>query len=131
MTLSAVISHKPRALGPLAVALPDPPAGEAFTKGQWSSLLAIMDTVVPSFRRDTVATDKINQHAISDAEYTKTLEHLQANVSQALGTAALDEYLEERPSNNPGFCELLLRTLVVFASETARKSLSLVLSALK
>ena len=131
MTFPAVISHKAGALAPLAVALPDPPAGEVFTKGQWSSLLAIMDTVVPSVRRDTVATDKINQHAILDAEYTKTLENLQANVSQAQGTAALDEYLEERPSDNPRFCELLLRTLVVFTSETARKRLSLVLSALK
>lgn len=131
MTLPAVISPKPGTHAPLAVALPNPPTGEAFTEGQWSSLLAIMDTVIPSVRRDAVATDKINQHAISDAEYTKTVEHLQANVSQAPGTAALDEYLEERPSDNPRFCELLLTTLVVFTNETARKKLSLVLSALK
>ena len=93
--------------------------------------MAIMDTVIPSVRRDTVSTDRINQHAISDAEYTKTVEHMQANVLQAPGMAALEEYLEERPSNNPRLCELLLRTLVVFTSETARRRLSLVLSALK
>ncbi|OBT91780.1 hypothetical protein VE01_09366 [Pseudogymnoascus verrucosus] len=130
MTLLAVIPPKAGSHAPIAVALPDPPASEAFTEGQWTSLLAIMDTVVPSVRRDAVATDKINQHAISDVEYAKAAEHLQGNVSQASGTAALDAYLEERPSDNPQFCELLMRTLVVFTSETARKRLSLVLSAL-
>lgn len=93
--------------------------------------MAIIDTVIPSVRRDVVSTDHINQHAISDAEYTNMVEHLQANISQAPGTAALEEYLEERPSDNPRLCELLLRTLMVFTSETARTQLSLVLSALK
>jgi len=43
----------------------------------------------------------------------------------------LDEYLDEKPSNNPRFQALLQRILSVFAPEDSRKGLSFVLSTLK
>jgi hypothetical protein len=124
--IPAVISSKPGALAPLSIALPDPPLSEDFTEWQWNTLLAIMDAVVPSVGRGAATTDN-NQHSISEAEYTKMVEHLQKNVVEAPNTAALDAYLLERPSDNPRFQSLLKRTLVVHTSETARRKLSLVL----
>ena len=118
-------------LAPLATALPEGPAGEPFTAAQWTTLMAIMDAVIPSIRRETTTTDKISQLTISDVEYNTAVHHLQKTVVNAPDSESLDEYLNERPSENPRFQDLLMRTLVFYARDDARKGLSFVLSTLK
>ena len=109
-------------LAPMVPPMPDPPTGEAFTPEQWTTLLAIMDTIVPSIKRG---------QTISDAEYSQLTAHLKKTVVEAPEGAALDEFLEEKPSDNPRFCALLKRSLVLYSREDVRKNLLFILWALK
>jgi hypothetical protein len=116
------------ALAPLAIPLPDPPAGEYFTPAQWETLLALMDTVIPSIRR---TEDKPFQVTVSDTTYEAAVEHLKKNVVGAPDREALDRYLDERASEIPEFQDLLKRTLIHYARDDAKKALAGLLSALK
>lgn len=118
-------------LAPLAAALPDPPAELPFTEANWKTLLAIMDTVIPSIRRETQATDKSTQLAITDVQYNTTVNHLKDTVTNAPDSESLDEYLDERPTENKRFRELLQRTFVFNVRDDAKKGLGFILAALK
>lgn len=118
-------------LAPLAAALPEPPAELPFTEANWTTLLAIMDTVIPSIRRETQATNKVTQLTISDMEYNTAVSHLKDTVTSAPDSESLDEYLDERPSENPRFRELLQRTFVNNVKDDARNGLGFILAALK
>ena len=118
-------------LAPLAAALPEGPDGEAFTAEQWTTLLAIMDTVIPSIRRETASTNPKSHFIVSEQEYDTAAFHLQKTVVDPPDRESLDKYLDERPSDNPRFQDLLKRTLVFYGREDSRKGLALVLSTLK
>jgi hypothetical protein len=59
------------------------------------------------------------------------MDHLKKTVVGAPDSEALDMYLEEKPSDNPGFHELLKRTLVAYSRKDVRQNLVFILSALK
>ena len=118
-------------LAPLANPLPDLPPGEPFTEEQWTILMAIMDTIIPSVRRDSTTNDMISQLVVPDVEYDTAVDHLKETVVDPPTSEALDKYLDERPSVNPRFQSLLKRSLGQYAPEQARKGLSFVLSTLK
>jgi hypothetical protein len=119
------------ALAPIATPVPDGPTELPFSELQWSTLLAIMDTVIPSIRRETTTNNKINQLTISDAEYNKTVKHLKKTLVNSPDSESLDEYLDEKPSDNQRFQALLQRTLSTFVRDDAKQALSLVLTTLK
>jgi hypothetical protein len=119
------------ALAPLATPVPDGPTELPFSELQWSTLLAIMDTVIPSIRRETTTNDKINQLTISDVEYNKTVKHLKKTLANSPDSESLDEYLDEKPSDNQRFQAMLQRTLSTFVRDDTRQGLSLVLTTLK
>jgi hypothetical protein len=119
------------ALAPIATPVPDGPTELPFSELQWSTLLAIMDTVIPSIRRETTTNNKINQLTISDAEYNKTVKHLKKTLVNSPDSESLDEYLDEKPSDNQRFQALLQRTLSTFVRDDAKQGLSLVLTTLK
>lgn len=119
------------ALTPLATPVPDGPTELPFSELQWSTLLAIMDTVIPSIRRETTTNNTINQLTISDVEYNKTVKHLKKTLANSPDSKSLDEYLDEKPSDNQRFQALLQRTLSTFVRDDARQGLSLILTTLK
>jgi hypothetical protein len=119
------------ALAPLATPLPDGPSELPFSELQWATLLAIMDTVIPSIRRQTTTSTQINQLTISDVEYNQTVQQLKKTLVNSPTSEALDEYLDEKPSDNPRFQALLQRTLSTFAHDDAKQGLSFVLTTLK
>jgi hypothetical protein len=119
------------ALAPLATPVPDGPTELPFSELQWSTLLAIMDTVIPSIRRETTTNNTINQLTISDVEYNKTVKHLKKTLANSPDSESLDEYLDEKPSDNQRFQALLQRTLSTFVMDDARQGLSLILTTLK
>lgn len=121
----------PQVLAPLATPLPDGPAEALFNELQWATLMAIMNTVIPSIRRDTTSSNKKNQLTISDVEYNNTVNHLKKVLVNSPDSESLDEYLDEKPSDNPRFRALLLRSLSTFARDDAKKGLSFVLTTLK
>src|ERR1700730_58107 len=120
--------HLMENLAPLAPPLPDPPAGEVFTSNQWQILMSIMDTIIPSIRRESSKSDGITQLTISDETYNAAVAHLKKTVKDAPDSESLGKYLDEKPSDNPDFQDLLKRSLVHFAREDARKGLAFILS---
>jgi hypothetical protein len=118
-------------LAPLAVALPDPPIDQFFTDEQWRTLMAIMDTVIPSIRRESATSQNISELTIKDGEYNAAMQHLKDNVIDAPDSDSLKEYLEEKPSDNAAFQKLLQKSVLYYSTEDARKGLAFVLSTLK
>lgn len=127
----SIIGSTQPVLVPLVSPLPDPPAEGVFSPEQWTTLMAMMDAVVPSIKRGPKARSTRSQQTITDAEYNKLLEHLNKTVVGAPDSNALDVYLAERPSDSPRFQALLKRSLVAFSRDDIRKNLLFVLSALK
>ena len=121
-------------LAPLATPLPEPPAGEAFTSDQWQILMSIMDTIIPSVQRESFASDGLSRVTISDEKYNATMLRLKRATlagPDVPNGKSLENYLDEKPSDNPDFQDLLKRSLVHFAREDARKGLAFILSTLK
>lgn len=118
-------------LAPLATPLPEPPAGEVFTGDQWLILMSIMDTIIPSIRRESNKTDGVSQLTISDEKYNTTVAHLKKTITDAPDSESLDMYFDEKPSDIPDFQDLLKRSLVHFAREDARKGITFILSILR
>ncbi|KAF8858647.1 hypothetical protein BDZ45DRAFT_802417 [Acephala macrosclerotiorum] len=120
-----------RVAAPLTAPLPDPPAGNYFTEEQWTTLMAIMDTVVPSIKRESVATSpSLSEEHIPDTILSAASDRLKRAVTNAPTQAQLDEYLAEKPSDNPEFHELVKRTLIDYSREDARKGFSFLLTAM-
>ena len=118
-------------LAPLANPLPDLPPGEQFSEEQWKILMAIMDTVIPSVRKDTTTSNKLEQLTLSEDQYKSAVDHVKGTVVDAPTGEALDEYLGERPSANPQFQSLLKRYLGQYSPDHAKKGLAFILSTLK
>lgn len=120
------------AIAPLAAPLPDPPAGDAFTPAQWTTLLAIMDTIVPAIHRESVTPSSTSTvQAVPDVQYNAVVHEVREKVKDLPKDDELDGYYSERASQCPGFEDLLKRTLVDYSRSDARKGLALVLSTLK
>jgi hypothetical protein len=125
------MASKMEGLAPLVAALPEQPSELPFTEANWTTLLAIMDTVIPSIRRETQATDKSTQLSISDVQYNTTVTYLKNTITNPPDSESLDEYLDEKPSDNPRFRELLQRTFMSYVKDDAKKGLGFILATLK
>ncbi|UKZ74728.1 hypothetical protein TrVFT333_002398 [Trichoderma virens FT-333] len=91
-----------------------------------------MDTVVPSVGKITSHRlgDDQSRQLVTEVEYSALENHVLERVTDAPRGHDLEAYLEERPSNNKDFNELLLRTLVVYSPLSMQASLKAVLSTL-
>jgi len=119
-------------LAPLTVSLPEgPSAKEYFTEAQWTTLMAIMDTVIPSVLRESTTDHELGRLTITDVQCNTAADHIRRNVVDAPDMESLDGYLNERPSDIPAFEDLLKRMLVFYVRDDARKRLTFVLSILK
>lgn len=117
-------------LAPIVAPLPDPPEGQYFTDIQWSTLMAIMDTVIPSIHKASITSDPSGQLSVPDDEYDNAVAHMRKTVCSPPSNEALDAFLNEKPSDIPEFQDILLRTLSIYAREDARKVLAFVLTTL-
>ena len=114
-------------VGHLPTLLPDGPEESPFTEANWNTLLAIMDTVIPSISREK-KTSNSNQRPISETEYQATVDQL---VVDPPNEKDLNDYFNERASDIPAFHELLKRMLAHYTPEDSRKGLGFILSSLK
>ena len=119
---------------PLDAPLPPPPEGEVLTASQWTTLLAIADTIIPSIEMPTSASPQ--KLCLQKGEYTAAIHTLEKKTSAPTTThlANLDlseRYLQEFASSVPEFRHLLRRTLGEFVREDARKGIRVILSALE
>ena len=114
-------------IAPIVAPLPDPPEGQYFTELQWSTLMAIMDTVIPSIHRASLANDPASQLSVPDGEYSDAVTHMQTTISSPPSNEALEAYLNEKPSDIPAF-QISPPKPTIYAREDARKVLAFVLT---
>ena len=109
----------------LASPLAPSTAGEALSSDQWTTLLAIADAFVPPIQSSSaVSTSALS---LAPSEYTK----LTRNLTKVDRDAhVLHDYLAERASLLPGFKDLVGRLLGDYSRSDARKSTSILLTAL-
>lgn len=117
-------------IAPIVTPLPDPPEGQYFTDLQWSTLMAIMDTVIPSIHKASITNDPSSQLSVPDEQYNDAVTYVRTTISSPPSDEALEAYLNEKPSDIPAFQDILLRTLTTYAREDARKALSFILTTL-
>ncbi len=95
--------------------LPPPPSNDVLTAKQWTTLLSIADTFIPSITSTQHAEDHFDGLAISDAEYsTKTsmiTSYRPVSTSQDIHADQIRNYLTERTSSIPNFKSSVHRTL--------------------
>lgn len=116
-------------ISPLTSPLPPPPEGEILTSEQWTTLLAIGDTVIPAI--ESSSDPSSNKLALSPFEYASTVEALQSIKAPNDDTQLIQKYLVECPSSIPALKELLHRTLCEYLRPDARNGVLVILSALK
>ena len=118
-----------KCITPLETPLPPPATGEVLTEAQWTTLLAIADTIIPSIE---VSTSPSKQKlSIQASEYTNAVEAITHGSPEDKSTVIPHSYLQENASSIPGFKELLRRTLSDYVREDARRGIRVILSALK
>ena len=101
-------------IAPLASPLPPPPEGDVLTPSQWTTLMAIGDTVIPALE-------------LSPANFSK----LKATLPSGADTVLASTYLIEQASTTPGLKDLIHRTINKFIRQDAQKGMSVILTALK
>ena len=116
-------------IAPLESPLPPLPSGEVLTDSQWTTLMAIADTVIPSIGDSSDSSPE--RLLIEPTEYATAVEKIKAEISDTGKVDLARTYLEESPSALPGFKHFLHRVVGDFMREDARKGLRIMLSALE
>ena len=114
---------------PLESPLPSPPSGEILTDSQWTTLLAIADTVIPSIRDSSQLSE--GGLLVEPTEYAMALKTLNDKIPDTGKLDLARTYLQESPSTLPGFKQFLQRAIGDYMREDARKGLRVLLSALE
>lgn len=94
---------------PLHPEVPGLPSEAFWTPTQWAVFMAIMDTVIPAIVPKSALTDKRAQRGIPDLEYAALIKA--DMVLESGDKDVLVAFLEDKPSTNPVFRGMLLRTL--------------------
>lgn len=78
---------------------------------QWRTLMALMDTVVPSIQKESTAPKRKSRSIayISDSRYQDAVSHLKSNtiVLDNASEGELDKYLSDRPTDDLLFQQVL------------------------
>ncbi|KAK4691797.1 long-chain-alcohol oxidase, partial [Lecanoromycetidae sp. Uapishka_2] len=115
-------------IAPLDAPLPPHTEGEVLTESQWTTLMAIADTVVPVIQASS--THSTNALCIQASKYANATAKLKQRLLSEVNSDLPNEYLQENASSIPGFKELLRRTIGDYIREDARKGIRVILSAL-
>ena len=113
-----------------AVALPDPPDTEVLTPEQWTTVLAIADTVIPSIC-SSQSTDGGAQLRLSEEEYQHAIDDMKKGVTNPPDDLTIRRHLGEKASSNPAFRRELQRTLALHVHEDSRKGIATIISLVK
>lgn len=116
-------------IAPLDSPLPPVPKGDVLTESQWTTLLAIADTIVPSIQASPILS--VESLCIQSFQYTNASQEIQKAVPPEAPDSAVQKYLAEKASSTPRFKELIQRTFGDYMREDALKGIRVILSALK
>ena len=117
-------------IAPLATTLPDPSPKEVLTDAQWTTLLAIAETVVPRASRASQTKEKNSAH-MSETEYNALVNNVKATLANPPEESILVEYLGESATTHENFRQELHRTLAQHVRYDAVKGIAFILNTLK
>lgn len=117
------------AFAPVESPLPPPQPGEVLTESQWTTLMAIGDTIIPSIEESSAPS--VTKLSIQQTEYISAINKLKEGLPASSEVDISRKYLEENSSSIPGFREALQRLLGDYTREDARKGIRVILSALE
>lgn len=115
---------------PLAVSIPPVSTKEIFSELQWTTLLSIADTIIPSIRGPT-APQSPSTKVIPQSQLNATIKSLAASIRDPDAVTLAMRYLEENASSNLHFRDTIQRLFADYVNEEGRNGLSFILSALK
>lgn len=104
---------------------------EPFSEASWNILLAIMDTVIPSIRKASSASEVSEKSALSNIAYDGVVGQIKSTATAELDNQLLEIYLAESPSTIPRFRELLRITCMTLLPQESKNKLAFFLGALK
>lgn len=116
-------------IAPLESPLPSPPSGDVLTNSQWTTLMAIADTIIPSISDSSQSSSGGLQ--VESTEFATAVKILNAKIPDTGKGDLARAYLQESPSTLPGFKQFLQRVIGDYMREDARKGLRVLLSALE
>ena len=116
-------------IAPLDAPLPSPPEGEPLTESQWTTLMAVADTVIA--RIEVSSTTSTNSLCLPTSDYARAVEDINQRLPSGSKDQLVQSYLRENASSIPGFRELLRRTIANYVNEDAKKAIRVILSALE
>ncbi|KAE8355990.1 hypothetical protein BDV28DRAFT_11962 [Aspergillus coremiiformis] len=114
---------------PLEVPVPPVPTKQIFSELQWTTLLAIADTVIPSIRGPS-APKSSTAKVIPQSQFDAIRSSLTAKIPHPDAASLATQYLEENASSNPRFRPALQQLLSEYVHEEGRKGFSFILNAL-
>ncbi|KAK4184198.1 hypothetical protein QBC35DRAFT_466686 [Podospora australis] len=133
-TMSTLIDDALASLtAPKPVGLPTAP--EFLSETQWKVLMSLMDAIIPAVRIQTDKTkDKSNRDTatlyLSPAEYSEAASSLRkAAAPNDISADLIEDYLAERPSDNPLFAQVL-KVVLSNVPPNKQRELRIVLSIL-
>jgi hypothetical protein len=85
--------------------------------------LALADTMVPSIAPEGKA-DVRTQRAVSDSEYAAAVQSLKDQALDGRQEIKAEQYLAERPSENPAYRDAMWRLLSLAVPEDGKKKLA-------
>ncbi|KAL9009525.1 MAG: hypothetical protein Q9173_005451 [Seirophora scorigena] len=115
-------------IAPLDSPLPPVPEGDVLTDSQWTTFLAIADTVIPAI--ELSSTHSLTHLSLHPSEYANAVGKIQQAVPADAAPDAVQRYLAENASAAPRFRELIQRQFGHYAREDAVKGIRVILSAL-
>jgi hypothetical protein len=101
-----------------------------FTETQWTTLMAIMDTIIPSIQKDAPNSQATHQ-SISGEEFDAVVDSLKETLEEKYGTELYEEYLTKKASDDPKLQNILKHAFGKLLPEANRKGMAFILSTLE
>ena len=114
----------------LASPLPPPPEGDPLTTVQWTTFLAIADTVIASVQPATSANN-LDQRCVPEHEYQDAIGDYRSSVTDRVDDAALESFFGEKLTDVDVLRPLLRRIMLDYVKPDAMRGIVIFLDLLK
>lgn len=115
-------------LAPLLTPLPPLPPGEVFTPEQWTTLISILDTFIPSITNSQ--SESASKLCVGAAEYAESTKAVQDFLPPSIDQSIIASYLSESISSLPDCRDSIHRCFAQYVPADQAKGLRLILSGL-
>jgi hypothetical protein len=115
---------------PVPIEVTDENVANPFTDPQWTTLMSIMDTIIPSISKDS-STDETAHKSFSAEEFNTAVDSLKVILQKEHDTKIYEEYLNRKASDESKFQNTLKHAFGKLLPESARKGMAFILSTLE